>query len=175
MNILYYDYHHHHHQSMFAQHMQNTMPACVPTHGESSAVVVSAAAVVVSSSLACRQMVLAIWRTPWHREHSLTRALIGFVNLGDIVVSNETSPTAHHPNCIGAQQNVALSLDQDVAIRDSDNLDLYFMSPEAYRAAEAIEFIAEHLRNEDQYIQVSESRRRPSTTNKWNTFFVVVD
>lgn len=29
------------------------------------------------------------------------------------------------------------------------------MSPDAYRAAEAIEFIAEHLRNEDQYIQVS--------------------
>lgn len=29
------------------------------------------------------------------------------------------------------------------------------MSPEAYKATEAVEFIAEHLRNEDEYIQVS--------------------
>ncbi|KAH7643696.1 acetylcholine receptor subunit beta-like 1 [Dermatophagoides farinae] len=49
------------------------------------------------------------------------------------------------------------SIDHDMmAIRDNDSLDLYFMSPDAYRAAEAIEFIAEHLRNEDQYIQIRE-------------------
>ena len=28
------------------------------------------------------------------------------------------------------------------------------MTPEAYKATEAVEFIAEHLRNEDEYIQV---------------------
>ena len=90
-----------------------------------------------------------------------------------------TTSTAqrHHPNCtISAvhnqsnfhnqppllqphhhhHHNQTSSMDQDMmAIRDNDSLDLYFMSPDAYRAAEAIEFIAEHLRNEDQYIQVS--------------------
>lgn len=67
----------------------------------------------------------------------------------------ETPPTVHHhPNCsISIERNA--SLDRDLAPRDNDSLDLYFMSPDAYRAAEAIEFITEHLRNEDQYIQVS--------------------
>lgn len=80
------------------------------------------------------------------------------------IMSNETSPTQHHPNCIGsvappppppiASTNLS-SIDRDITIRDNDSLDLYFMSPDAYRAAEAIDFIAEHLRNEDQYLQVS--------------------
>ncbi|OTF75180.1 hypothetical protein BLA29_012759, partial [Euroglyphus maynei] len=57
-------------------------------------------------------------------------------------------PHPHH------QQQQQTSMEQDMmAIRDNDSVDLYFMSPDAYRAAEAIEFIAEHLRNEDQYIQ----------------------
>ena len=38
--------------------------------------------------------------------------------------------------------------------RDSDLSDA-FLSPEAYRATQAVEFIAEHLRNEDEYVQVS--------------------
>jgi hypothetical protein len=33
------------------------------------------------------------------------------------------------------------------------------MTPEAYKATEAVEFIAEHLRNEDEYIQVRHMRR----------------
>ena len=37
--------------------------------------------------------------------------------------------------------------------RDSDLSDA-FLSPEAYRAAQAVEFIAEHLRNDDEYVQV---------------------
>ena len=37
--------------------------------------------------------------------------------------------------------------------RDSDVSDL-FLTPEAYRATQAVEFIAEHLRNEDEYVQV---------------------
>lgn len=81
------------------------------------------------------------------------------------IMSNETSPTQHHPNCIGsvappppppiASTNLS-SIDRDISIRDNDSLDLYFMSPDAYRAAEAIDFIAEHLRNEDQYLQIRE-------------------
>lgn len=62
----------------------------------------------------------------------------------------------HHPNCNIAKENVGTvptSIEEE--IRDNDSLDLYFMSPDAYRAAEAIDFISEHLRNEDQYIQVS--------------------
>lgn len=38
--------------------------------------------------------------------------------------------------------------------RESENSDSLFITPEAYKATEAVEFIAEHLRNEDQYIQV---------------------
>lgn len=38
--------------------------------------------------------------------------------------------------------------------RDSDASDA-FLSPEAYRATQAVEFIAEHLRNEDEYVQVT--------------------
>lgn len=63
----------------------------------------------------------------------------------------------HHPHQPQPppQPPSSSSIDHDMmAIRDNDSLDLYFMSPDAFRAAEAIEFIAEHLRNEDQYIQV---------------------
>jgi nicotinic acetylcholine receptor len=37
--------------------------------------------------------------------------------------------------------------------RNSDVSDI-FLSPEAYKATQAVEFIAEHLRNEDEYVQV---------------------
>ena len=40
--------------------------------------------------------------------------------------------------------------------RDSDLSDA-FLSPEAYRATQAVEFIAEHLRNEDEYVQVGQT------------------
>ncbi len=38
--------------------------------------------------------------------------------------------------------------------RDSDDVSDAFLSPEAFRATQAVEFIAEHLRNEDEYVQV---------------------
>lgn len=38
--------------------------------------------------------------------------------------------------------------------RESESSDSFFITPEAYKATEAVEFIAEHLRNEDEYIQV---------------------
>ena len=41
--------------------------------------------------------------------------------------------------------------------RESEGSDSIFMTPEAYKATEAVEFIAEHLRNEDEYIQVREN------------------
>ncbi|KAI1301178.1 Acetylcholine receptor subunit beta-like 1 [Halotydeus destructor] len=40
--------------------------------------------------------------------------------------------------------------------QDSDSVDTLYLTPEAYRATEAIEFIAEHLRSEDEYIQIRE-------------------
>ena len=40
-------------------------------------------------------------------------------------------------------------------MKDDESIDALFLTPEAYRATEAIEFIAEHLRSEDEYIQVS--------------------
>ena len=39
--------------------------------------------------------------------------------------------------------------------KEDDSMDTLYLTPEAYRATEAIEFIAEHLRSEDEYIQVS--------------------
>lgn len=41
--------------------------------------------------------------------------------------------------------------------RESESSDSLFITPEAYKATEAVEFIAEHLRNEDEYIQVSDA------------------
>lgn len=37
---------------------------------------------------------------------------------------------------------------------EDDSIDTLYLTPEAYRATEAIEFIAGHLRSEDEYIQV---------------------
>ena len=39
--------------------------------------------------------------------------------------------------------------------RESESSDSILLSPEASKATEAVEFIAEHLRNEDLYIQVT--------------------
>jgi hypothetical protein len=41
-----------------------------------------------------------------------------------------------------------------------------FLSPEAYKATQAVEFIAEHLRNEDEYVQIRED---------WKFVAMVVD
>lgn len=86
--------------------------------------------------------------------------LVVFFLLSSLSLAGETSSTIqHHPNCSASLERNG-SMDRDLAPRDNDSLDLYFMSPDAYRAAEAIEFITEHLRNEDQYIQVRLSTRR---------------
>ncbi|GBN65615.1 Acetylcholine receptor subunit beta-like 1, partial [Araneus ventricosus] len=50
----------------------------------------------------------------------------------------------HHPNC-----TVARALSGSIS-SESNTL---VLSSEAYKATEAVEFIAEHLRSEDEYIQ----------------------
>ncbi|XP_015907670.1 acetylcholine receptor subunit beta-like 1 [Parasteatoda tepidariorum] len=67
-----------------------------------------------------------------------------FVEMADI----------HHPNCTAArasQQQVG-----DSQLRDMEGPETLYLTPEAFRATEAIEFIAEHLRSEDEYIQIRE-------------------
>lgn len=73
----------------------------------------------------------------------------------------------HHPNCkinraaggggevgalggLGSLGGLGLGGDR----RESESSDSLLLSPEAAKATEAVEFIAEHLRNEDLYIQV---------------------
>lgn len=63
----------------------------------------------------------------------------------------------HHPNC---KMNRKINsgggdLGADHCRRESESSDSILLSPEATKATEAVEFIAEHLRNEDLYIQVS--------------------
>ncbi|XP_035226033.1 acetylcholine receptor subunit beta-like 1 [Stegodyphus dumicola] len=53
----------------------------------------------------------------------------------------------HHPNCTMARA-VSSSL--------SSESNTLILSSEAYKATEAVEFIAEHLRSEDEYIQIRE-------------------
>ncbi|KAK7586041.1 hypothetical protein V9T40_003917 [Parthenolecanium corni] len=55
----------------------------------------------------------------------------------------------HHPNC---KINRKASTER----RESESSDSLLLSPEASKATEAVEFIAEHLRNEDQFIQIRE-------------------
>lgn len=63
----------------------------------------------------------------------------------------------HHPNCkINRKVNSGADLGiGDQCRRESESSDSILLSPEASKATEAVEFIAEHLRNEDLYIQVS--------------------
>lgn len=64
----------------------------------------------------------------------------------------------HHPNCkINRKSSTELGVSgAGSGRRESESSDSLLLSPEASKATEAVEFIAEHLRNEDQYIQVCE-------------------
>ncbi|XP_036233926.1 acetylcholine receptor subunit beta-like 1 isoform X3 [Bactrocera oleae] len=64
----------------------------------------------------------------------------------------------HHPNCkINRKVNSGADLGiGDQCRRESESSDSILLSPEASKATEAVEFIAEHLRNEDLYIQTRE-------------------
>ncbi|XP_037079583.1 acetylcholine receptor subunit beta-like 1 [Pollicipes pollicipes] len=59
----------------------------------------------------------------------------------------------HHPNCAAGRDAPPPQTD---ARRDSDASESLFLTAEAYKATEAVEFIAEHLRNENEYIQIRE-------------------
>lgn len=58
----------------------------------------------------------------------------------------------HHPNCASNFRSFQPS-SANIG-PEADGIDLLCLTPEAYKATEAIEFIAEHLRSEDEYIQV---------------------
>lgn len=69
----------------------------------------------------------------------------------------------HHPNCkinrkahhTGSSSTGAVgTAGNETDRRGSESSDSVLLSPEAAKATEAVEFIAEHLRNEDLYIQV---------------------
>lgn len=69
----------------------------------------------------------------------------------------ELSDLHHHPNCkINRKPNsdLGVGVGGDRCRRESESSDSILLSPEASKATEAVEFIAEHLRNEDLYIQV---------------------
>lgn len=67
----------------------------------------------------------------------------------------------HHPNCkinrkLNSELGVSGGIGADSCRRESESSDSILLSPEASKATEAVEFIAEHLRNEDLYIQTRE-------------------
>ena len=65
----------------------------------------------------------------------------------------------HHPNCTIASSQRKGSFEHELP-KDNESIDTLYLTPEAYRATEAIEFIAEHLRSEDEYIQVRKKEVR---------------
>lgn len=77
----------------------------------------------------------------------------------------EVHTEVHHPNCMQnrdkanevASPNNAASVTENAnqAQTESVQTDLVYLCPDALRATEAIDFIAEHLRCEDEYVQVS--------------------
>ncbi|XP_018495904.1 acetylcholine receptor subunit beta-like 1 [Galendromus occidentalis] len=78
----------------------------------------------------------------------------------------EVHTEVHHPNCMQnrdkanevASPNNAASATENAnqAQTESVQTDLVYLCPDALRATEAIDFIAEHLRCEDEYVQIRE-------------------
>ena len=64
----------------------------------------------------------------------------------------------HNPTC---KLHASQSFEDHSPVRERRTSDVsdIFLSPEAYKATQAVEFIAEHLRNEDEYVQVKCSIR----------------
>ncbi|XP_043210120.1 acetylcholine receptor subunit beta-like 1, partial [Amphibalanus amphitrite] len=61
----------------------------------------------------------------------------------------------HHPNCAASHEPAPTPTAQ-LHRAESDASDSVLLTAEAYKATEAVEFIAEHLRNENEYIQIRE-------------------
>ncbi|RWS28729.1 Acetylcholine receptor subunit beta-like 1 [Leptotrombidium deliense] len=86
-------------------------------------------------------------------KHCKDKSKLDFVELADVTIgANVQSVHTHHPNCTVAAHQKQPKIDA----RDNESVDVLYLSPEAYKATEAIEFIAEHLRSEDEYIQIRE-------------------
>lgn len=89
---------------------------------------------------------------PKHLPASLAKSKMEVMELSDL----------HHPNCkINRKVHHTTSSSSGAGggegmgdRRGSESSDSLLLSPEASKATEAVEFIAEHLRNEDLYIQV---------------------
>jgi nicotinic acetylcholine receptor len=79
--------------------------------------------------------------------------------------SHHSHHSCHSYSGMGHQGHPPPSMPVGGGRRDSDLSDA-FLSPEAYRATQAVEFIAEHLRNEDEYVQIRED---------WKFVAMVVD
>ena len=64
----------------------------------------------------------------------------------------------HNPSC---KLHASQSFEDHSPVRERRHSDVsdIFLSPEAYKATQAVEFIAEHLRNEDEYVQVRDNSR----------------
>lgn len=67
----------------------------------------------------------------------------------------------HTPTC---KLHASQSFEEHSPLADRRNSDVsdIFLSPEAYKATQAVEFIAEHLRNEDEYVQVNKAKQKTS-------------
>ncbi|XP_014203406.1 acetylcholine receptor subunit beta-like 1 [Copidosoma floridanum] len=91
---------------------------------------------------------------PKHLPTSLGKPKMEMMELSDL----------HHPNCkinrkshhTGGSSAAGPGSDALADRRGSESSDSVLLSPEAAKATEAVEFIAEHLRNEDLYIQTRE-------------------
>ena len=105
---------------------------------------------------------------PKHLPASLTKSKMEVMELSDL----------HHPNC-KINRKVHHTTSSSSAAggegladrRGSESSDSVLLSPEASKATEAVEFIAEHLRNEDLYIQVSATAR----VEQFHEQFLIVD
>lgn len=73
-------------------------------------------------------------------------------------MAHSSSSYRHHPNCATNYRAFSSSAHNNFAHSDS-GVDMLCLTPEAYEAGEAIEFIAEHLKSEDEYIQVGVKSR----------------
>ncbi|XP_015124164.1 acetylcholine receptor subunit beta-like 1 [Diachasma alloeum] len=92
---------------------------------------------------------------PKHLPGSIAKSKMEIMELSDL----------HHPNCkINRKVHHTTSTSSTAGggneglgdRRGSESSDSVLLSPEATKATEAVEFIAEHLRNEDLYIQTRE-------------------
>lgn len=87
----------------------------------------------------------------------LTTPFISFSAIGSKPSKMEVMELSdlHHPNCKINRNINSGDLSGIGDRRESESSDSVILSPEASKATEAVEFIAEHLKNEDSYIQVS--------------------